>query len=109
MHVSQNIVEMMENRLAKCLNVIESYNLNYEEIGIFGSYARGSYKATSDIDFCVIIKERPSLYVSGNLRDDLEELHADLIWVTPTSFENSDTLFMKNVRRDYKKLKEKVE
>ena len=55
MHVSQNIVEMMENRLAKCLNVIESYNLNYEEIGIFGSYARGSYKATSDIDFCVII------------------------------------------------------
>lgn len=96
---------MMENRLAKCLTTIEKYNLNYEEIGIFGSFARGTYKSTSDIDFCVIIEERPSMYVSGNLRDDLEELHADLIWVTPDSFKYDDTLFMKNVRRDYRRLK----
>ncbi|MBP0063052.1 nucleotidyltransferase domain-containing protein [Anaerobutyricum hallii] len=43
---------------------MQSYNLDYEEIGIFGSYARGDYKSTSDIDFCIIVKERPSHYIS---------------------------------------------
>lgn len=64
MRVPQNVMEAMEERLEKCLPTIQSYNLDYEEIGIFGSYARGDYKSTSDIDFCIIVKEHPSHYVS---------------------------------------------
>lgn len=64
MRVSQNVMEAMEERLEKCLSTIQSYNLDYEEIGIFGSYARGDYKSTSDIDFCIIVKERPSHYIN---------------------------------------------
>lgn len=98
MRVSQNVME-------ECLSTIQSYNLDYEEIGIFVSYARGDYKSTSDIDFCIIVKERPSHYVSGNLRDDLEELNADLVWITPDSFRNSNTVFMSNLRRNYRRVK----
>ena len=37
MRVSQNVME-------ECLSTIQSYNLDYEEIGIFVSYARGDYR-----------------------------------------------------------------
>ena len=102
MHVTQNVAEEMTERLKNCLARIQKYNL--DEIGIFGSYARGEYKSTSDIDICIIIKNRPSHRISGNLRDDLEELRADLVWVTPESFKNSDTVFMSNLRRDYRRI-----
>lgn len=105
MRVSQNVMEAMEECLEKCLSTIQSYNLDYEEIGIFVSYARGDYKSTSDIDFCIIVKERPLHYVSGNLRDHLEELNADLVWITPDSFRNSNTVFMSNLRRNYRRVK----
>lgn len=104
MHVTQNVAEEMAERLKNCLARIQKYNLDYDEIGIFGSYARGEYKSTSDIDICIIIKNRPSHRISGNLRDDLEELRADLVWVTPESFKNSDTVFMSNLRRDYRRI-----
>lgn len=44
MRVSQNVMEAMEECLEKCLSTIQSYNLDYEEIGIFVSYARGDYR-----------------------------------------------------------------
>ena len=104
MHVTQNIVDTMDERLKKCVSKIQEYGLDCDEIGVFGSYARGEYKSTSDIDICVIIKNRPSHRISGTLRDDLEELKADLVWVTPDSFRDSDTAFMSNLRRDYRRI-----
>ena len=104
MHVTQNVAEEMAERLKSCLAKIQEYGLDYDEIGVFGSYARGEYKSTSDIDICVIIKNRPSHRISGTLRDDLEELKADLVWVTPDSFRDSDTAFMSNLRRDYRRI-----
>lgn len=106
MCVAQIVADAMSERLKKCLAKIQEYNLDYDEIGIFGSYAHGDYKSTSDIDICIIIKNRPSHRISGNLRDDLEELKADLVWVTPDSFENSNTIFMSNLRRDYRRVYE---
>ena len=64
MRVSQRCNGSNGRTFGKCLSTIQSYNLDYEEIGIFGSYARGDYKSTSDIDFCIIVKERPSHYIS---------------------------------------------
>ena len=104
MHVTQNVAEEMAERLKNYLAKIQEYGLDYDEIGVFGSYARGEYKSTSDIDICVIIKNRPSHRISGTLRDDLEELKADLVWVTPDSFRDSDTAFMSNLRRDYRRI-----
>ena len=104
MHVTQNVADEMNERLKKCVTKIQEYCLDYDEIGVFGSYARGEYKSTSDIDICIIIKNRPSPRISGNLRDDLEELKADLVWVTPDSFRDGDTAFMSNLRRDYRKI-----
>ena len=34
MRVSQNVMEAMEECLEKCLSTIQSYNLDYEEIGM---------------------------------------------------------------------------
>ena len=40
------------------------YGSHVRQIILYGSYARGDYKSTSDIDFCIIVKERPSHYIS---------------------------------------------
>lgn len=38
-------------RCLQCVECILNSDLEFSELGIFGSYARGDYKATSDIDF----------------------------------------------------------
>ena len=45
-----------------------------KEIGIFGSYARGEAKETSDIDILVDFYEVPSLFRFIELEEYLEEL-----------------------------------
>lgn len=42
------------------------------------AYARGDYKATSDIDFYAVVTEHPDRVLSGNLRQDLG---ADLVYI----------------------------
>lgn len=64
MRVSQNVMEAMEERLENVFLPYRVIILIMKKIGIFGSYARGDYKSTSDIDFCIIVKERPSHYIS---------------------------------------------
>lgn len=88
--------EMIERILAQ--------EFDFVEIGVFGSYARGEYTALSDIDICVIVKEMPSRYITGWLRDDAEELGADICFITEEQFENSETVFMSNLRRDYRRI-----
>lgn len=100
--VSKQVELAMAERLKKGLALIKSSGIEWLEIGIFGSFAREDYKATSDIDFCVKVEEIPNYKVSGRLREELELLGADLVWVTPKSFKESDSLFMRNLRRDYR-------
>lgn len=57
-------------------------NFDFVEIGIFGSYARNEYNALSDVDICVIVKEMPTRYIIGWLRDDAGELGADICFIT---------------------------
>ncbi|MFR3191323.1 MAG: nucleotidyltransferase domain-containing protein [Roseburia sp.] len=33
--------------------IIKNSSIKYQSFGIFGSYARNDYKASSDIDFCI--------------------------------------------------------
>ena len=69
---------------ARCLQGVEyilNSGLKFTELGIFGSYARGDYKATSDIDFYAVVEERPDRVLSGNLRQDIEDTGTDLVYI----------------------------
>ena len=103
-HVSDTVAKAFEERLKKVLALIAEYHIEYEEIGIFGSYARGDYKITSDIDFCIITEKRPERKVSGSLREDAELVGADIIYVTRDYFKEDASVFAKNLRKDYRML-----
>lgn len=82
------------------MECILNSGLEFTELGIFGSYARGDYKATSDIDFYAIVTEHPDRVLSGNLRQDLVDMGADLVYIR----KDSDSLLSKEIRRDGVKL-----
>lgn len=87
-----------DKRCLKCLDIIKSYNLPFYEIGVFGSYARGDYKGGSDIDFYMIVDEHPDRSISGEMRQDLEDAGADLVYIYKDK--HSDSLFYRNWERD---------
>ena len=94
-----------KDRLNKCVDIIKNSSIKYQSFGIFGSYARNDYKASSDIDFCIIVPEKPERWMMGSLREELEMLHADVVFVTPQYFEHDNSKFTQQLRRDYKELK----
>ena len=96
-----------DSRLQEALELIESYNIEYCELGVFGSYARGTFKGTSDIDICMIVNERPPRYISGELRELLETKGVDLVFVTPEYFRTSRDRFAVELRKDWRKIYEK--
>lgn len=104
MCVSDNVLEAFKLRETKVLELIKSYNIVFSEVGVFGSYARNDFKASSDIDFCIITESRPDRRTSGSLREEAELLGADIVYVTPLYFTTDDSLFARNLRRDYRRL-----
>lgn len=103
-YVSESVKRSFENRIQKTLELIYQSGINFIEIGVFGSYARQDYKATSDIDFCVIVEKHPERSVSGNLRMDAKEIGADIVYATPAYFNNDTSHFAKNLRKDYRRI-----
>ena len=104
MYVSDELKHNFEEREQAVLKLIDAAKLQYVSVGVFGSYARGEYKTSSDIDFCVIINERPSRAVIGLLRDDADELGAEIVFVSQEYFDNDMSPFAQNLRRDYRRL-----
>lgn len=104
--MEEYVIKHFEERKQKVLNLIRNADIKYKEIGIFGSYARNEYKATSDIDFCIITDEKPNHYVKGELRCDAEDLGADIIFVSPEYFSNNESAFARALRRDYRRIEE---
>ena len=90
MLLSENAKALFAERQDKILHLIETSGIEYEEIGIFGSYARGDCKTTSDIDFLVIVKEHPDRYLSGELRDNAAEWNADIVYMTRDYFNHDN-------------------
>lgn len=101
--VSDRVKQIFADRLAKAVNVIEQSGLVCS-YGLFGSYARGNYRAVSDIDLCIITECEPDRKIRSFLRDELEMLNVDVSFVTYQYFEESNDLFARNLRRDFKKL-----
>ena len=103
-YVSESVKAKFLSIQNEMVNRILQQNFDFTEIGIFGSYARNEYNALSDVDICVIVKEMPTRYITGWLRDDAEELGADICFITEEKFESSETTFMNNLRRDYRRV-----
>ena len=69
-YVSPVVENDFKDRLNKCVDIIKNSSIKYQSLGIFGSYARNDYKASSDIDFCIIVPEKPES-PPGRAPDDL--------------------------------------
>lgn len=97
------VKEKFDSRCKEGLEVIKSSLLPFDEVGIFGSYARGEYTPSSDIDFCIVsdISRQDMRFLI--MRDKLESLGCDCILVTPDMFKTSCTKFYINLRRDYRR------
>lgn len=102
--VTDNVKKDFELRFRQVLGLIKSYNISYEEIGIFGSYARNDYKSVSDIDFCIITADRPDRRTSGSLCEEADMLKADIVYVTKEYFDKDVSKFAINLRRDYRRV-----
>lgn len=102
--VTRNVEEDFRSRKQAVLELIARYQIQFLEVGIFGSYARDDYKANSDIDFCIITEQRPDRIRSGSLREDAEAIGADIIFVSPDYFKNDTSNFAVQLRRDFRSL-----
>ena len=57
-----------------------------------------------DIDFCIITANKPDRRTSGSLREEADMLGADIIYVTREYFDEADSKFAVNLRRDYRRV-----
>lgn len=81
-------------------------NFKYSEIGIFGSYAREDYGPDSDVDFCMIFESEddlPKRCDVAQLRGKLDGVGCDLIGTIRERFNEDQTLFYRNLRKDYRR------
>ena len=104
MYVSETVKQNFTDRKNACLELFRMANIVNAKIGIFGSYVRDEYKATSDIDFCVITDDRPPRSVVGGLKEDFEINGADIIFVNNDYFNHDPSDFAVQLRRDFKEI-----
>lgn len=104
--VPEVVAKAFKEREDSVLKKILEYDIEFLEIGIFGSYARGDYKAISDIDFLVIMETDDSIprNVVCELYDKAEEWKVDIRFVTKEYFNHDVSAFAKALRRDYRRL-----
>lgn len=103
--MTKMLQEHFNRRLEDAIKLIDSYGIQYEELGVFGSFARGEFTNRSDIDICLIVKDHPERGLSGSMRCDAEEMGVDVVYVRREYIEHSDEWFAQNLRRDYRRIK----
>lgn len=101
--VRRKLDEAFFHRLEKLKELIVTSGIEYEEAGIFGSYARGEHGALSDIDIC-IIGERPPRMQTGILREEADALGADIVFATREYIESGCDLLSRNIKSDYRRI-----
>ena len=104
MYVSEVVKQAYRQREQKVLQLIKDSGISYIKVGVFGSYARQEYKSGSDIDFCIIVEEKPDHATSGWLREDADMLGADIVIVTETYFKEDQSEFARQLRRDFREV-----
>ena len=98
------IKEYFDNKFEQALSIVRRYDLDFYKFGIFGSYSRGDYDASSDIDIVIIFNELPPRRITANLRCDLDDLNVDLAVLLKSSFDNPSSAFTKSVVRDFREI-----
>lgn len=74
----EKVEKMFEDRLVEAAKLIKKSGIKYKAVGVFGSYARGDYKATSDIDFIIIPDGEPDRHTVALLKSDLDDIKCHL-------------------------------
>lgn len=98
--IKEQLRERQEKKIEEMLRILKV--TKPLEVGIYGSYARNEYKATSDIDMYVLYTTLPSKIQKGELYENAEELGIDLLITEYDNFYTTDSIFCRNVRRDKK-------
>lgn len=74
------------------------------EIGVYGSFARGDHKATSDVDLYALYESVPNKVEKGELYEAAYEVDIDLLICEQKQFYESTSVFTRNVMKDRKVL-----
>lgn len=76
----------------------QSQNYGIDEIGLFGSVARGEQQEGSDVDVFVVLS-RPNLFLMSGIKQDLEQMfecNVDLV----RKHNRLSPVFLRNLERD---------
>lgn len=92
--------ENTKRDLQECVNRLLEAPVAYEKIVLFGSYARGEEKINSDYDILALTKQPVDREIQSTFRSEFEEKHADLLFFSNSEFNASDTLLVKQIRKD---------
>ena len=101
---SEELKQSFDKRYAQAIELVSASGIPFSKVGIFGSYARGDFKADSDIDFCIVCEELPSRRDAAYLRCLLDDIGVDCTIMTRSRFECEDSRFMRNLRKDLKEV-----
>lgn len=88
--------EMLQRKLVTLKKELPT--LSY--VILFGSYARGEEKATSDLDLLLLTAEPVERLVRGGLCSSFEEENIDLVFYTTEQFRESECLLVQQVNKE---------
>ena len=103
MKIDESLSFLRENKKALLQKIIA--NLKEEVEGLryiilFGSYARGEEKATSDLDILLLTEQEITREIRGGLSSECEEKNIDLVFYTMEQFDASDCLLISEIRKE---------
>lgn len=96
--VKNLIKKRQEQKIDRALPII--IKSNPLEIGLYGSTSRGQLKATSDVDIYALYQDDIPRTIKGELYEEMNDIGIDLLISQYELFNNSDSVFCKNVIRD---------
>ncbi len=103
MRIDESLSFLRENKkvhLTTMLNLLQSELEDICYIILFGSYARGEERVTSDMDILAITQSEVPREKRGDLCSRFDEADMDLIFYTMEQFRQSECLLVREVRKE---------
>ncbi len=94
--LNQNKKEFLQKQIIHLIEKVDTL----EYIVLFGSYARGEERATSDMDVMVVTQTEMNRLLRGELCSQFDENNMDLIFYTLEQFKDSDCLLVQRVKKE---------
>jgi len=91
--------EQIKNKLNKIIALILE-QVSPISIILFGSYARGDFKCTSDLDILVLTEDDVERTIRGDICSTLDSLKSDVVFYTVNDFNASNCYFVRQIRKD---------